>query len=70
MVWAIVGLGFRIVEYRMTKMGENLEFPKVGCTILGVPIIRATVFRGLYWGSLILGGKLAYASLYTNQKMM
>ena len=26
-----------------------------GFTILGVPIIRAIIFWGLYWGPLILG---------------
>ena len=31
------------------------EFPKIGGTILGVPIIRTLVFWGLYWGSPILG---------------
>ena len=30
-------------------------FPKLGGTILGVPILRTIVFWGLYWGSLILG---------------
>ena len=30
-------------------------FPKSRGTILGVPIIRTIVFRGLYWGPLILG---------------
>ena len=30
-------------------------FPKIMGTILGVPIIRIIVFRGLYWGALILG---------------
>ena len=31
------------------------EFPKIGGTLLGVPIIRTIVFWGLYWGPLILG---------------
>ena len=31
------------------------EFPKIGGTILGVPIIRTIVYLGLYWGPLILG---------------
>ena len=30
-------------------------FPKIRGTLLGVPIIRTTVFGGLYWGPLILG---------------
>ena len=30
-------------------------FPKIRCTLLGVPIIRTIVFWGLYWGPLILG---------------
>ena len=30
-------------------------FPKIRGTLLGVPIVRIIVFRGLYWGSLILG---------------
>ena len=30
-------------------------FPKIGGTLLGVPIIRIIVFVGLYWGPLILG---------------
>ena len=30
-------------------------FPKIRGTLLGVPITRIIVFRGLYWGSLILG---------------
>ena len=35
-------------------MGDG-GFPKLGGTILGVPIIRTIVLWGLYWGSLILG---------------
>ena len=30
-------------------------FPKIKGTILGIPIIRTIVFRGLYWGPPILG---------------
>ena len=30
-------------------------FPKLGGTLLGVPIIRVIVFLGLYWGPLISG---------------
>ena len=30
-------------------------FPKIGGTILGVPIIRTIVVWGLYWGPPILG---------------
>ena len=31
------------------------EFPKIRGTLLGVPILRIIVYRGLYWGPLILG---------------
>ena len=31
------------------------EFPKIRGTFLGVPIIRAIIFWGLYWGPLVLG---------------
>ena len=30
-------------------------FPEIKGTFLGVPIIRTTIFWGLYWGTLILG---------------
>ena len=30
-------------------------FPKVRGTFFGVPIMRITIFWGLYWGPLILG---------------
>ena len=30
-------------------------FPTIRGTILGVPLIRARVFGGIYWGPLILG---------------
>ena len=30
-------------------------FPKIRGTLLGVPIIRTIIFRGLYWGPAILG---------------
>ena len=30
-------------------------FPKLGVSLLGVPIIRTIVFLGVSWGSLILG---------------
>ena len=37
-------------------------FPKITGAILGVPIIRAIVYWGLYWGPLILGNY--YVILY------
>ena len=33
----------------------NRGLPKIRGTFWGVPIIRTTVFRGPYWGPLILG---------------
>ena len=33
--------------------GHIWEFPKIGGTFLGVPIIRIIGFLGLYWGSLM-----------------
>ena len=33
----------------------DLGFPKIRATFLGVPIIRAIVYWGLYWGTLIWG---------------
>ena len=33
----------------------NRGFPKIRGTFWGVPIIRTIVFRGPYWGPLILG---------------
>ena len=40
-------------------LGEPIEdvwgFPKIRGTFMGVPIIRTTVYWGLYWGPLILG---------------
>ena len=36
-------------------VGPRWVFPKIGGTILGVPIIRTIVFWGLYWGPPILG---------------
>ena len=32
-----------------------MGFPKIRGTISGVPIIRITIFLGLYWGSPYLG---------------
>ena len=32
-----------------------MEFPKFGVPFLGVPFIRIIVYRGLCWGTLILG---------------
>ena len=32
-----------------------LGFPKSRGTLLGLPIIRITIFWGLYWGPLIFG---------------
>ena len=46
--WRLVGkegLSYRIIW----------GLPKISGTILGVPIIRTTVFWGLYWGLPILG---------------
>ena len=40
------GGGFRIYTW---------GFPKIGGTILGVPIIRTIVYWDLFWGPLILG---------------
>ena len=46
-------------ELRLRKHEKNTilhgGFPKLGGTILGVPIIRTIVFWVLYWGPLILG---------------
>ena len=33
----------------------NMEFLEIVGTILGVPIIRILIFRGLYWGPPVLG---------------
>ena len=33
----------------------GLGFPKIGGTILGVPIIRIIIYWGLYWGPPIYG---------------
>ena len=42
--------------FRVQVFGFRIwGFPKRRGTILGVPIIRTIVFRGLYWGLLILG---------------
>ena len=32
-----------------------MGFPKIISTLFGVPILKIIVFRGLYWGPLILG---------------
>ena len=43
---------------RFEDAGDGLAkwgFPKIGGTLLGVPIIRILVFWGLHWGPLILG---------------
>ena len=44
-----LGLGFRV-----QGLGEIWGFAKIRGTFLGVPIMRAIVFLGLYWGSPIL----------------
>ena len=36
-------------------MKLGMGFPKIRGTILEVPIIRTSVFLGLFWGPLILG---------------
>ena len=46
--------------YLLVLMEQHLSrklciFPKIRGTFLGVPIIRITVFWGLYWGPPILG---------------
>ena len=38
-----------------TIQGDIWEIPKNRGTFLGVPILRAIVFWGVYWGPLILG---------------
>ena len=44
---------------------QGLGFPKIGGTILGVPIIRTIVFLGLYWSPFILGNyHIDYSSHY------
>ena len=40
-----------------------MRFPKIGRTILGVPIIRILVYWGLYWGPCFW--KLLYNICYT-----
>ena len=51
-----------------TKMGPLIletakrGFPKIMGTFLGVPIIRTTVFWGLFWGCLYFG-KLPYGAI-------
>ena len=35
--------------------GVIWRFPRIGGTLLGVPLIRIIVFWGLYWGPLICG---------------
>ena len=42
-------------ESRASAAVEYGSFPKLGGTVLGVPLIRAIVFGGLYWGSPISG---------------
>ena len=37
------------------QISDMWGFPKIRGTILGVPIIRIIVFRGLYWGEPTLG---------------
>ena len=49
--WLLPGLATEPLVLREPTWG----FPKIRGTILGVPIIRTIVFRGLYWGPLILG---------------
>ena len=41
--------------FKMNSSAATWGFPKIRCTTLGVPIIRTTVFWGLYWGPPILG---------------
>ena len=43
-----------IMEKKMETTILGLGFPKIRGTILGVPMIRTIVFRGLYWGPPIL----------------
>ena len=45
----IIGLGFRVQGFRVPG------FPKIGGTILGVPIIRITTYWGLDWGLVCRG---------------
>ena len=46
--------------------GRNLcgGFPRIGATILGVPITRTIAFLGLYWGPPILGNYYLRREVY------
>ena len=44
-------------------------FPKLGVPFLGVPIIRTTVFGGLYyWGPPVLGNYHIYVYVYDTHR--
>ena len=43
------------VKRSVSGLHESLGFPKLRGTFLGAPIIKTTVYWGLYWGPLILG---------------
>ena len=45
----IIGLGFRVLGFRVGG------FPKIGGTILGVPIIRIITYWSLDWGRVFRG---------------
>ena len=58
------GVGFRVYQdlsrqnfcqHHLIVATHKWGFPKIKGTFLGVPIMRAIVFWGLYWGPLILG---------------
>ena len=41
----------KLFGYRIFSLASIWEFPKISGAFLGVPIIRITVFWGLYWAS-------------------
>ena len=63
--YMVQGFGFRAAFAGAKKGPRNPRdmgrFPKLGDTILGVPITRTIVFGGLYWGPPDFG-KLPYTS--------
>ena len=42
-------------KLRLYRGLHELGFPKIRGTFFGVPIIRITIFWGLYWGPFLLG---------------
>ena len=54
--FCVAGVIHDLLEVQASLRQKQIwRFPKIRGTLLGVLIIRVTVYWGLYWGPIILG---------------